>query len=111
MNVIARSRFQQAAQQYPTDRTGLERVYKLLQEARPLCYQDLKQVFGVNLDLFTYRASANWVVIDVGGNNLRLIGSVDYSRKFFYVKHIYTHADYTKANVWYSNPKNTGTRP
>jgi len=111
MNVLSKPRFEKAAEQHPTDRAGLDRVYKLLKEANPGSFQDLKSIFGGNLDLFKPRAAANWVVIDVGGNNLRLVGAVDYGRQFFYTKHIYTHAQYDKANAWYSNPKNTGTKP
>lgn len=45
---------------------------------------------------------------DCGGDyNLSVIGGVDYRQKF-YVKHIYTHADYDVAKVWYA--RNNGIK-
>lgn len=111
MNVLSKPRFDEAAEQHPTDRAGLERVYALLRKANPASYQDLQSIFGTNIDLFKHRAAANWVVIDIGGNNLRLIGAVDYKRQTFFTKHIMTHSEYTKANDWYKRSSNTGTKP
>ncbi|PYY82850.1 type II toxin-antitoxin system HigB family toxin [Pseudomonas sp. TKO26] len=77
--------------------------------ARPKGFADLQKLFGTQgIDLFKPRAAANWVVIDVGGNNLRVIGGVNYTRQKFYGKHIYTHADYDLANAWYA--RNQGVK-
>ncbi|MBK5415841.1 type II toxin-antitoxin system HigB family toxin [Pseudomonas sp. TH31] len=78
----------------------------ILKMARPKEFADLQKLFGTHgIDLFKPRAAMNWVVIDVGGNNLRVLGAVNYTRQKFYVKHIYTHADYDVANVWYARNK------
>lgn len=110
MNVLTRPVFEAAAANYPQDASALWRTYDLLRQVQPQSFQDLKAVFS-SLDLFKHRAAENWVVIDVGGNNLRLIGGVNYARQFFYTKHIYTHAEYDKANAWYAKSSNKGVRP
>lgn len=109
MDILTPSRFDDAGCPHPNDRPGLERCFRLLKMARPRQFTDLQKLFGTHgIDLFKPRAAMNWVVIDVGGNNLRLIGGVNYSRQKFYVKHIYTHAEYDVANVWYA--RNKGVR-
>ncbi|WP_077046977.1 type II toxin-antitoxin system HigB family toxin [Pseudomonas sp. KK4] len=109
MDILKPSRFDDAAMLYPNDRAGLCRCLRLLKMARPAEFADLQKMFGTQgIDLFKPRAAMNWVVIDVGGNNLRVIGAVNYARQKFYVKHIYTHADYDVANLWYA--KNKGVR-
>lgn len=110
MDVLNKLRFDDAARKYPNDRSGLERCYRLLSAMTPHSYNDMQQVFGINIDLFKYRAAEGWVAIDIGGNNLRLIAGVNYGRQKLYVKHIYTHADYDTATEWYASNK-TGIKP
>lgn len=106
MNILTPSRFDDAAIFYPNDKAGLERCLRILKMARPKEFADLQKLFGKHgVDLFKPRAAMNWVVIDVGGNNLRVIGGVNYTRQKFYVKHIYSHADYDVANAWYARNK------
>lgn len=118
MDILKLQCFDTAAALYPNDRASLERCRRFLKAAKPSSFEDLQKLFGVRIDLFKPRAGLNWVVIDVGGNNLRVIGGVRYTKAIevrgvehirqpkFYVKHIFTHADYDKANNWYrSNDK------
>ncbi|MBK5519304.1 type II toxin-antitoxin system HigB family toxin [Pseudomonas sp. TH10] len=106
MDILKPSRFDDAAILYPNDKAGLYRCLRILKVARPKEFADLQKLFGTHgIDLFKPRAAMNWVVIDVGGNNLRVLGAVNYTRQKFYVKHIYTHADYDVANVWYARNK------
>ncbi len=108
MDILTPSRFDDAGVAHPNDKAGLDRCLRLLKVARPEQFADLQRVFGThNVDLFKPRAAHNWVVIDVGGNNLRLIGGVNYIRQKFYVKHVYTHAEYDVANAWYARNKGT----
>jgi mRNA interferase HigB len=102
MNVLTRVRFSEAKARHPNDSSGLSRLLLALEAATITQFKELQELVGSNnVDLFKPRAAAHWVVIDVGGNNLRVIGGMDYRRNFFYVKHILTHADYDKANQWY----------
>ncbi|MEX3776599.1 type II toxin-antitoxin system HigB family toxin [Pseudomonas sp. MYb118] len=106
MDILTPSRFDEARVLYPNDKTGLDRCLRILKMARPGQFADLQKLFGIHsIDLFKPRAAANWVVIDVGGNNLRVIGGVNYVRQKFYVKHVFTHAEYDVANAWYLKNK------
>jgi len=110
MDVVKKARFDEAAIEYPKYADALRYCYDHLIEATPTRFQDLKNIFGRNLDLFTHRSELHWVVIDISRNKLRLIGGVNYKRQKFYVKHIYLHADYDVATQWYnSHPR--GTKP
>ena len=81
MDILTPSRFDDAAILYPNDKGGLDRCRRLLKVARPKEFADLQKLFGAQgIDLFKPRAAMNWVVIDVGGNNLRVIGGVNYTR-------------------------------
>lgn len=110
MDVLTKYRFDDAARLYPKDRSGLRRCLGILCMAQPGHFADLQKIFGNNVDLFKHRAAEHWVVIDVGGNHLRVIGGVNYSRQKFYVKHIFNHADYDEANSWYASNKR-GIKP
>jgi mRNA interferase HigB len=110
MDVLKKQLFDDAAREYPNDKSGLMRCFRLLNSASPTSYNDLQKTFGINIDLFKHRAAEGWVAIDIGGNNLRLIAGINYERQKAYVKHIYTHAEYDNATAWYASNKR-GTRP
>lgn len=48
----------------------------------------------LNLSIYCYKDK--WWVIDIGGNNLRLLAFIEFRDNRMYVKHIVTHADYDK---------------
>jgi mRNA interferase HigB len=103
MDVLKKQLFLEAARKYPRDKSGLERCFSLLSNAAPKSYTDLQKTFGHTIDLFKHRAEEGWVVIDIGGNNLRLIAGINYARQKVYVKHIFTHPDYDTATAWYAS--------
>ena len=53
----------------------------------------LKAVFP-SLDNFKYKDK--WWVLDVRGNNLRVVAFIQFVNKRMYIKHIVNHADYDK---------------
>ncbi|KEA52327.1 cytoplasmic protein [Mangrovibacter sp. MFB070] len=55
------------------------------------------------LDTFKYRNK--WWVLDVGGNNLRVVAYINFVNKRFYVKRITTHAEYDKLTRYYRENK------
>jgi len=107
MRIFKKSAFDGAARLYPNDASALDVTYRLLDKSTAATACELKQMFS-SLDRFTHRQG--WYVIDIGGNNLRLIAAIDFDKQLIFVKHIYTHAQYTKANKWYHTHK-TGIRP
>lgn len=102
MNVISRKPFNDAAQQYPNDRAALIDMYKVLKKIDFHTPDELKAVFP-SLDNFKYKD--RWWVLDIGGNNLRLILFIQFVNKRMYIKHIVSHTDYDKLTDKYRRAK------
>lgn len=93
MNVISKRPFNNAAQKYPNDRSALLNMFKVLQKTDFHTPDELRAVFP-SLDNFKYKDK--WWVLDVGGNNLRVIMFIQFVNKRMFIKHIVNHADYDK---------------
>lgn len=93
MHVISRKPFSEAAKKYPNDAAVIDAAYKLLRNGNFNSPQELKALFP-SLDNFKHKEK--WWVIDIGGNNLRLIAFIEFRDNRMYVKHIVTHAEYDK---------------
>ncbi|MEY8263917.1 MAG: type II toxin-antitoxin system HigB family toxin [Bermanella sp.] len=93
MHVISKRPFNDAAKKHPNDATALVDCYKLLCKSQSKTPEDLAQTF-TSLDNFKYMDK--YYVIDIGGNNLRLIIAIQFVKQRMHVKFIGTHAEYTK---------------
>lgn len=93
MHVISRGPFNAAAGSHPNDADALRRTYRVLESGDFDTPEALKQVFAT-LDNFRYRN--RWWVIDIGGNNLRLIAFIDFRTGWVLIKHIVTHSEYDR---------------
>jgi mRNA interferase HigB len=93
MHVISRKPFNDAAKLYPNDRLAIETTYKLLRNGTFNDPNELKALFP-SLDNFKYKDK--WWVINIGGNNLRLIAFIEFRDNRMYVRHITTHTEYDK---------------
>ncbi|MBV1884040.1 MAG: type II toxin-antitoxin system HigB family toxin [Pseudomonadales bacterium] len=93
MHVISRRHFNDAAKKYPNDAAAIEATYKALKNGRFHSPEELKALFP-SLDNFKYKDK--WWVIDIGGNNLRLMTFIEFRDLRMYVKHIVTHSEYDK---------------
>ncbi|MCP3684285.1 MAG: cytoplasmic protein [bacterium] len=93
MHVISRKPFNDAAKQFPNDRVAIATTYKLLRNGSFANPNELKSIFP-SLDNFKYKDK--WQVINIGGNNLRLIAFIEFRDNRMYVKHIVPHAEYDK---------------
>lgn len=102
MNVITRKPFIQAAEKYPRDRLALLRMYKILRKNNFSHPDELRAIYP-SLDNFTYRDK--WWILDVGGNNLRVIAFIQFVNKRIYIKHIVSHAEYDKLTEYYRKNK------
>ena len=98
MHVISKKPFSSASKKYPNDKEALINIYNVLRLGEFKTPLALKAVFP-SLDNFKYKDKA-WV-IDIGGNNLRLIALILFSCQKVYVKHIVTHAEYDKLTQKY----------
>jgi len=93
MRIVTKKAFDEAARTYPNDAPSIQRIYKLLKyEVFPSPEALKKSLPG--LDNFRYKD--RWWVIDIAGNNLRLIAFISFEQQILYVKHITTHAEYDK---------------
>lgn len=102
MHIISRKPFNDAAKKYPNDANGLIAVYKTLRSGNYGTPEALKQTFP-SLDNFKYRDK--WYVIDIGGNNLRIIAFIEFRDSRMYVKHIVNHAEYDKLCTKYARER------
>ncbi|WP_257287756.1 type II toxin-antitoxin system HigB family toxin [Endozoicomonas sp. SESOKO2] len=104
MHVISRKPFNDATHKYPNDATAIEAVYKSLRNGDFRSPNELRSLFP-SLDNFKYKDK--WWVVDIGGNNLRLIAFIEFRDCRMYVKHIVSHAEYDKLCKKYA--KEAGT--
>ncbi len=54
-------------------------------------FDDVKAVFGANVDVYK-----QFVIFDIGGNKYRLIAAVHYNTGRVYIRHVLTHAEYSR---------------
>ncbi|WP_075881446.1 type II toxin-antitoxin system HigB family toxin [Vreelandella massiliensis] len=102
MRVISRAPFLQAMANHPNDAKAVDKTYKALKAATFVSPDAMKAMFP-SLDNFRY--VDRWWVIDIGGNNLRLIAFVDFEKQRLFAKHLVTHAEYDKLCSKYAQEK------
>lgn len=83
----------EACTKYPNDKVAIMDAYRVLKANTFDTPEELRQLFP-SLDNFKYKDK--WWVIDIGGNNLRLIAFIQFVNNRFFVKYIVTHAEYDK---------------
>ena len=93
MHVISRKPFTEAAKKYSSHAGAIEAAYKVLRNGQFKTPEELKAVFP-GLDNFKYKKK--WWVIDLAGNQLRLMAFIEFRDNRMYVKHIVSHAEYDK---------------
>ncbi len=93
MHVISKKPFDDAAKAHPNDAQAIARTYKVLRAGEFDTPSQLRCVFP-SLDNFRYRD--RWWVIDIGGNNLRMIAFIAFMDNRMYVKHIVPHREYDR---------------
>jgi mRNA interferase HigB len=98
MNVPTKRIFNDAANKYPNDRAALMDMFKVLHKTDFSNPNELRNIFS-SLDNFKYKDKC-WI-IDVGGNNLRMIAFIQFVNKRMYIKHIVNHSDYDKLTERY----------
>lgn len=93
MHVISRRPFNDAIRAYPNCTSSLVATYKTLNRGHFKTPEEMRSVFPT-LDNFKYKDK--WWVIDIAGNDLRLIAFIEFRDLRMFVKHIVTHSDYDK---------------
>lgn len=98
VHVISKKPFSDASNKYPNDREAIVDVYNVLRRGSFETPLILKETFA-SLDNFKYKDK--WWVIDIGGNNLRLMVAILFVTQKIFVKHIVTHPEYDKLTQRY----------
>ena len=93
MHIISKRPFNDAAKKYPNDKEALMDTYNVLSKGEFRSPDELKAAF-LSLDNFKYKDK--WWIIDVGGNNLRVMAFIQFINQRMYIKHIVNHAEYDK---------------
>jgi mRNA interferase HigB len=88
LHIISRKPFSDAAKKYPNDAFAIENTYKILRKGDFKNPMQLRALFP-SLDNFKYKDK--WWIIDIGGNNLRLMAFIEFRDNRMYVKHIVPH--------------------
>lgn len=98
VHIISKRPFSDATRKYPNDRVAIMDAYNVLRRGTFTSPHELRRVFP-SLDNFKHRD--HWWVIDIGGNNLRLLAAIQFVHQRLYVKYILTHSEYDKLNRRY----------
>ena len=102
MRIISKRPFANAARAYPNQRGALDDVYRRIKMGRFSSPEEMRRVFP-SLDNFRYKKK--WWVINIAGNQLRMIAFIQFSQNRLYVKHILTHAEYDRLCWRYTKGK------
>ena len=93
MHVISRKKLNEFAEKHPEARVSLARWYHLAKQLNFSSHAELRRTFPAADRV------GKLTVLNVGGNNIRLIAAIHYNRKKIYIRAVLTHAEYDE-NRW-----------
>ena len=103
MNIIGRNVIIEFTQRHPNARSALNRWYNLMRQETFDSFADLRKIFPQADQVRVRKRRLNsqdkiWTVFNIGGNNFRLIASIQYNPKDrkVTINKILTHAEYDK---------------
>ena len=91
MKLIGREAIEIFKKKHPTSRKALDRWVKLIEHSSFKVPQEVKNLFGVNVDFV-----GQHTVFDIGGNKVRAITKVQFGLQVIIVTHVLTHEEYDK---------------
>jgi mRNA interferase HigB len=91
VKLIGKDKIDEFKKTHSSSRKALDRWAKLIEGADFDNPQEVKSLFGVNVDFV-----GNQAVFDVGGNKIRAITKIEYAHKIILVTHVLTHTEYDK---------------
>ncbi len=94
MKLLGKDKIDQFKKKHAGQRKALDRWVKLIEGAKFKTPQDVKDLFGVNVDFVGPQT-----VFDVAGNKVRAITRIEYGVQYLIVTHVLTHTEYDK-NKW-----------
>ena len=91
VKLLGKNIIDQFKKKHPTSRKALDRWVKLIEGAEFKKPQDIKNLFGGNVDFVSHQT-----VFDVAGNKVRAITKIEFGVKVVLVTHVLTHKEYDK---------------
>jgi len=91
MHVISKKPFADAAAKHPRHESAIMDAYKALRNGTFEKPEDLQAIFP-SLDNFKWKP--HWYVIDIAGNNLRLLAVIFFTTQKLLVKNVVPHKEY-----------------
>jgi mRNA interferase HigB len=103
MRVISKKRLREFWKKHPKAKASLEEWYRVARKAKWKKFADVRATYP------SADAVNHFVVFNIGGNNFRLIGFLDYEYEKLFVRFVLTHKEYDKGkwkkDVFGRNPK------
>ena len=105
MRITGRNVLNKFAQKHPNDRSALNRWYNLMRQGTFNSFADLLKIFPYANQVKVRKRRFNqppkdeiWTVFNIGGNNVRLMASIQYAanEQKVTINKILTHAEYDK---------------
>lgn len=90
MHVISRKKLKEAAARHGDLEGRLDAWFRIAKKAEWRSLADVRKTFS------TADAAGKWTVFNVKGNQYRLIAEINYIFGRIYVRHVLTHAEYSR---------------
>ncbi len=90
MHIITRKRLLSFSEAHPDCKNALDSWYKLVKRSVYKSFDDLRKTFP------SADQVGNRTVFNIGGNKVRLVTGIHYSRQKVYILHVLTHDEYNK---------------
>jgi mRNA interferase HigB len=88
MHIITQKRIWEAKLKHPESASALDGWYRLAKRNEFANYAEIKSIFN------SVDKVGGYYIFDIGGNKLRLIANIHFSRKKIYIRHICSHKEY-----------------
>ena len=98
MHVIAKGRFIVAANKHPSDAKAIMGVYSVLNKGS---FENVEKLKGIFKSVERFKYLDNAYVIDIAGNNIRLIAIIFFKTQKLFVKYVVDHKEYDKLTKRY----------
>jgi len=93
VHIITRKRLVEFARKHPDARVPLNHWYSIVNKTDFASFAELRITFP------SADQVKNFTVFNIAGNKYRLIVAIHYNRKKVYIRHVLTHAEYSR-NQW-----------
>jgi len=89
MHVISKKVLVAFWSKHPTAKAPLEAWHRIVKTSSFGTFVEVKRSFNAADYVAPY------TVFDIGGNNFRIISVIHYNRQKLYIRHVFTHTEYT----------------